>query len=92
MLIPSSELLRVDPLTSCGNFLGFLESYLNFSLSASTDDIPTEAILGSSGIDRSQYSAILFVDLNNLDFLNESKGRAYGDSVLHYCLYSPSPK
>jgi diguanylate cyclase (GGDEF)-like protein len=84
MPTPSSELLRMDPLTGCKNFLGFLETYLNFSLCESTEAIPTQAMLEASGVDRSQYSAILFVDLNNFDALNKSKGRDYGNSVLHW--------
>jgi diguanylate cyclase (GGDEF)-like protein len=84
MSTPSSELLRIDPLTGCRNFLGFLETYLNISLSDSTNELPSEELLEASGMDHSQYSAILFVDLNNFDLLNKSKGREYGDSVLHW--------
>jgi diguanylate cyclase (GGDEF)-like protein len=73
----SSELLRIDPLTGCKNFLGFLETCLCLSSSDTPEDFPLET-------DHSQCSAVLFVDMNSLAFLNESKGRAYGDSVIHW--------
>lgn len=84
MTSSSSELLRIDPLTGCKNFLGFLEACLNPSLSdASRTDLTMETI-EASVTSRSQYSAILFVDMNNLAILNASKGRTYGDSALRW--------
>ena len=80
----SSELLRIDPLTGCKNFLGFLETCLNLSLSDSSGIDLTMETIEASVATASQYSAILFVEMNNLGVLNESKGRAYGDSVLHW--------
>jgi diguanylate cyclase (GGDEF)-like protein len=77
----SSELLRIDPLTECKNFLGFLETCLNVSLSDSPRD---DFMIETPVIDHSQYSAILFVDINDLSILKETKGRVYSDSVIHW--------
>lgn len=84
MLSPSSELLRIDPLTGCRNFLGFLEAGLNRSFSDSSRDVPTMEIIESSVMDASQYSAILFVEMNDVKFLNETKGRSHGDSAIRW--------
>lgn len=73
----TSELLRIDPLTGCRNFLGFLETCLDLPVSDSPGDIPL-------GIHTMQYSAILFVDMNGISFLNETKGRSYGDSAIRW--------
>src|SRR5574341_815101 len=80
----SSELLRIDPLTGCKNFLGFLETGMNHSLTDSPRDVPTMEIIESSVVSRSQYSAILFVEMNHVKFLNESKGRSHGDSAIRW--------
>src|SRR5574341_2581197 len=70
----SSELLRIDPLTGCKNFLGFLETGLNHSLTDSPRDVPTMEIIESSVVSRSQYSAILFVEMNQVSpHLNVAK-------------------
>jgi diguanylate cyclase (GGDEF)-like protein len=61
------EFYRLDPLTGCSNFLGFVETLSQFS----------------SAIEKQPFS-ILHADLNHLYALNASKGRAYGDSALHW--------
>ncbi|MEW6403010.1 MAG: diguanylate cyclase, partial [Chloroflexota bacterium] len=63
-----------DPLTGCKNFLGFLETCLNLSRSE----------VHATAMEHSQCAAVLFIDMNGLGSLNESKGRAYGDSVIHW--------
>ena len=80
----SAELLRIDPLTECQNFLGFLEACLNLSPSGSPGGVPPDEIIETLAIDLSQFSAILMVDLNDFTIINETKGRVYGDSVLHW--------
>jgi diguanylate cyclase (GGDEF)-like protein len=87
MPAPYSELLRVDPLTGCKNYLGFLETLTANSL----PDEPADGHPGFSGPHRGMYrinpslfSAIIFVDITDLKVLNEAKGRAYGDSVLRW--------
>jgi diguanylate cyclase (GGDEF)-like protein len=84
MLSPSAELLRIDPLTGCRNFLGFLEAGLNHSFSDSSREVSTMEIIETSVMDRSQYSAILFVEMNHVKFLNETKGRSHGDSAIRW--------
>jgi diguanylate cyclase (GGDEF)-like protein len=84
MASPSFELLRADPLTDCKNYLGFLETLANPSTSAEMQNLPTRERLGKTGITDSMYSAILAVDMNDLSILNQSRGRAYGDSALHW--------
>jgi len=81
---PSSELLRVDPLTECRNFLGFLETCLDFSSSDLPRNGPTMEAIEASVVNASQYLAILFVEMNHIRFLNESKGRDHGDSVIRW--------
>lgn len=81
---PSSELLRIDPLTGCKNFLGFLETGLNHSLSDLPSDILTGEIIESSVLNLSQSSAVLFVEMNHMRFLNETKGRSHGDSAIRW--------
>jgi diguanylate cyclase (GGDEF)-like protein len=81
MSTTSSEFLRIDPLTECRNFLGFLETCLNVPQSDSPRDDFTMKI---PVIEQSQFSAILFVDINGLTMLNKTKGRVYSDSILHW--------
>ena len=84
MPTPSAELLRIDPLTGCKNFLGFLETCLNLSLSdLPRGDSAMEAI-EASVVNASPYSAILFVEMNHMKFLNESRGRTHGDSAIRW--------
>ena len=73
----SSELLRVDPLTSCKNYLGFLEALI-------TKDERSPQRLSRYTINASLFSALFFVDMNDLRILNETNGFAYGDSALHW--------
>jgi hypothetical protein len=40
MVSPTSELLRVDPLTGCRNFLGFLETGLGLPVPNPLGNIP----------------------------------------------------
>lgn len=77
MSVSFSELLRVDPLTECKNYLGFLETLVP----------PNERSLSRLGqyrINASLFSALFFVDMNDLRILNESKGFTYGDSALRW--------
>lgn len=84
-MIPiSSDLLRIDPLTGCRNYLGFLETITSHSLPGLTKDGLSREMLRSSGIDLSLFSAVVFLDMNHVREFNESKGRAYGDSVIRW--------
>jgi diguanylate cyclase (GGDEF)-like protein len=77
MSVSFSELLRVDPLTECKNYLGFLETLVP----------PNERSLSRLGqyrINASLFSALFFVDMNDLRILNETKGFTYGDSALRW--------
>ncbi len=80
----SSELLRIDPLTECRNFLGFLETCLNISISETPRDIYTDEVIVNTLIDHNRFPAILFVDLNDLSTINATQGHAFGDSVIHW--------
>ncbi|MGD8402290.1 MAG: diguanylate cyclase [Anaerolineales bacterium] len=80
----SSELLRIDPLTGCKNFLGFLEAVLDCLSSDLPKDVPTSEIIASSVVKQPQYSAILFVEMNHMRFLNKTKGRSHGDSAIRW--------
>jgi len=72
-----SELLRVDPLTGCKNYLGFLESLV-------TENERSLQRLSRYTINASLFSALFFVDMNDLKILNETNGFAYGDSALRW--------
>lgn len=77
MPVSLSELLRIDPLTECKNYLGFLETLVP----------PKERSLSrlrQYSIDASNFSALFFVDMNDLRILNETKGLPYGDSALRW--------
>lgn len=80
----SSELLRIDPLTGCKNYLGFLETLTNHSLPDITRDGRSREVLRSTMINSSRFSAIVFLDMNHVRTFNETKGRAYGDSVIRW--------
>jgi len=80
----SSELLRIDPLTGCKNYLGFLETLTSHSLSDITRDGRSREVLRESMINSSQFSAIVFLDMNHVRTLNETKGRTYGDSTIRW--------
>lgn len=77
MSTPFSELLRVDPLTGCKNYLGFLEALI-------TEDERSLKRLSRYTINASHFSALFFVDMNDLRILNETNGHAYGDSALRW--------
>lgn len=77
MLSPTSELIRVDPLTGCRNFLGFLETCLGLPVPDPLGNIPM-------GTEISEYSAMLFIDMNGIAYLNETKGRSHGDSAIRW--------
>ena len=72
-----SDLLRVDPLTGCKNYLGFLEALI-------TKDERSPQRLSRYTINASLFSALFFVDMNDLRILNETNGFAYGDSALRW--------
>jgi diguanylate cyclase (GGDEF)-like protein len=84
MTTPTFELLRTDPMTGCKNFLGFLE----YLLELSPLDMPkyglNNKVIETSRVNLSSYSAILFVDVNHIRFLNETKGFMHGDSVIRW--------
>jgi GGDEF domain-containing protein len=84
MTSPSSELLRIDPLTGCKNFLGFLETCLNLSLPNLPRGGQMMEAIEASVVNASQYFAILFVEMNHMNFINESKGRDHGDSTIRW--------
>lgn len=77
MLSHTSELMRVDPLTGCRNFLGFLETCLSLPVPDPLGNIPM-------GAEISEYSAMLFIDMNGIAYLNETKGRSHGDSAIRW--------
>ena len=85
MSSPSSELLRIDPLTGCKNYLGFLETLtLNSLPDMLTDGGSLQPVEKKYRINASCFSAIMFIDMNDLRILNKTKGRAYGDSALRW--------
>ncbi|MBL0345384.1 hypothetical protein [Candidatus Villigracilis affinis] len=80
-----SELLRVDKLTGCKNYLGFLESLAYHSLpDEPTDEHPRDNKIGKCRLNTSIFSAIIYVDMNDHSALNEIKGKTYGDSILRW--------
>ena len=84
MSSPFSEVLRLDPLTGCKNFLGFLEALTLNSLPDGLTDERSRFIERKYRINASCFSAIMFVDMNDLRTLNKTKGLAYGDSALRW--------
>jgi diguanylate cyclase (GGDEF)-like protein len=84
MSTPFSELLRIDPLTGCTNYLGFLETLKHCSLTEAVarDKRSQEGIW--YWINASVFSALLFLDMHDLRILNETRGMAYGDSALRW--------
>ena len=80
-----SELLRIDPLTGCKNYLGFLETLTFNSLPGLLmDGGSPQPVEKMYRINASTFSAIMFIDMNDLRILNKTKGRAYGDSALRW--------
>ena len=81
----ASELLRIDPLTGCKNYLGFLET---LTLNSLPDLLTAVGSLPSVEkryrINASVFSAIMFIDMNDIRTLNKTKGYAYGDSALRW--------
>jgi diguanylate cyclase (GGDEF)-like protein len=81
----SSELLRIDPLTGCKNYLGFLETLTVNSLPDQLTQEGSPQLWGKKyRINASIFSAIMFIDMNDLTILNKTRGRAYGDSALRW--------
>lgn len=79
-----SELFRLDPLTGCKNYLGFLETLVKHSISEPPKDVENRMNLSRYWINSSCFSALLFVEMNDLKFLNETRGWAHGDSALRW--------
>jgi diguanylate cyclase (GGDEF)-like protein len=79
-----SELFRVDPLTGCKNYLGFLEALAEHAITEPPAKGIDKPPLSRYWINSSQFSALLLVEMNALQFFNETKGRPYGDSVLRW--------
>jgi diguanylate cyclase (GGDEF)-like protein len=79
-----SELLRIDPLTGRKNFLGFLEAVLDCLSSDLPKDVPAYESIASPVGKCFPYSAILFVEMNHMRFLNETKGHSHGDSAIRW--------
>ncbi len=77
MSVSFSELLRDDPLTGCKNYLGFLEALV-------PPEERSRSRIGQYRIDSSCFSALFFVDMNDLYVLNETRGFGYGDSILRW--------
>jgi diguanylate cyclase (GGDEF)-like protein len=85
MSAPFSELLRIDPLTGCKNYLGFLETLANHSLpDEPTDEHPRDNKIGKYRLNSSSFSAIIYVDMNDHTALNKIKGETYGNSILRW--------
>jgi diguanylate cyclase (GGDEF)-like protein len=85
MSSPSSELLRIDPLTGCKNYLGFLEILtLNSLPDMLTDGGSLQTVEKKYRINASIFSALMFIDMNDLTVLNKTKGHPYGDSALRW--------
>lgn len=67
MTMPTAEFYRLDPMTGCNNFLGFVEAL---------DQV-------SSAEKRKPFS-MLYLDVNFMGTLNDTKGLTYGDSILRW--------
>jgi diguanylate cyclase (GGDEF)-like protein len=78
-----SELLRIDPMTGCMNYLGFLETLMHNSLSNTEADKRSQE--GTwYWTDASVFSALFFLDMHGLTTLNTTRGLDYGDSALRW--------
>lgn len=85
MFAPFSELFRIDPLTGCINYLGFLETLVHNSLPGASLQEGRPREYGSrEALDASVFSAVLYADMNDIDVLNKTKGHAYVDSALRW--------
>jgi len=81
----ASELLRIDPLTGCKNYLGFLETLtLNSLPDLLTAGGSLPPVEKRHRLSASIFSAIMFIDMNDIRMLNKTKGHAYGDSALRW--------
>lgn len=84
MFSAPSDLMRIDPLTGCKNFLGFLESCMEPVAEGSEDRFPSLRISPDYLINALSYSAVLFVSMHNMRLLNKTKGFAHGDSAIRW--------
>jgi diguanylate cyclase (GGDEF)-like protein len=84
MFAPFSELFRIDPLTGCNNYLGFLETLVHNSLSDLSTEVRPRGYGRKEKINASIFSAVLFADMIDIDVLNKTKGHAYADSALRW--------
>jgi diguanylate cyclase (GGDEF)-like protein len=84
MSSPFSELLRIDPLTGCKNYLGFLETLANHSMPDEPMDGRSRGRIREYRISAALFSALILVDMNDHSVLTETKGMAYGDSALRW--------
>jgi diguanylate cyclase (GGDEF)-like protein len=84
MTSPYSEVFRLDPLTGCKNYLGFLEALAVHAITEPPANGLEKPPLSRYWINSSQCSGLLLVEMNALQFFNETRGRAYGDSALRW--------
>ena len=82
MTTPSPELFRIDQLTGCRTYLGFIEDLANLPLADLPHDysIPDELPL----VTWSSDTSLLFTEINHMRQLNEKLGHAYGDSAIRW--------
>ncbi len=79
-----SELLRVDPLTGCKNYLGFLETLTSHSISVLPANGRSKETVENARINATQFSGVLFIAMNHMRAMNATQGRAYGDSAIRW--------
>jgi diguanylate cyclase (GGDEF)-like protein len=81
----SADLLRIDPLTGCKNFLGFLETSMDPAAGKLAQGSPAGLKVSPDfSMTGLPFSAVLFVSMNALTFLNETKGSSHGDSAIRW--------
>jgi len=82
MATPSSDLFRIDQLTGCRTYLGFIEDLANLSRAdlRHASRIPDALPL----VTWSSDTSLLFAEINHLRQLNDQYGHAYGDSAIRW--------
>ncbi|MBI5934581.1 MAG: diguanylate cyclase [Chloroflexi bacterium] len=76
----SSELFRIDSLTGCKNYLGFLEHLANLSPA----DLPAANVEFEPQTLWEQDTSLLFFEVINMKSVNATRGHVYGDSVINW--------
>lgn len=80
--MPTTDVFRIDHLTKCKNYLGFIEDLASMPLA----DTPHEYLITEvfPHVTWAQNVSLCFFEINHMRMLNDTYGHVYGDSAINW--------